>query len=847
MLFQPSNIYPSTFSGIGAGTIDADSGINVSWQVNGDTPMTAYRIKIYQNDSQSTEMYDSGVITVSPAFEPHDKYGNPTFFQTVISAADLATAGIVNGYQYGYKMLITQYWTVSDYVEQTSASVFITRSTPTLAINAIQSPVTTSSLTITASYSQTQGDPISTVEWVFALAGSESNPIKKTGAVNTQVLSFDADGLISGNTYSVMCNVVTSNGMEISTGFVQFNVSYNYSSITINNELAQLKNSSGVVISWAGIGNNILSYPYTDTTKTTNGITFTVNGEGDITVTGTATADAKFAIAQGTLQSIGLMNGGKYVISSGYQGSKIEVTQTNSSNVVVSTVSGYDFLQYVAPSTTNELTIYVVIPSGTQITDQKLQPLINPNDEIATLNSLTVNIIPTQTGSGAPTPSNIRPITGPFTDTDIYVSSVQNTANAITYNVSWPTVAGGIYGGNLNVPLGQLSATMLSVDLGTLNWVQNSSDAVKQTYRTSGLRDYIQSVEAADLPNALCSAFGIETRVNMTQYPASHLNTIGVTSGGLVEVLVPPSSYASAADFKSAVSGFQFVYEAATPTAYQVQPEITVTIYGQNYVWGENGGVDLSYTKQGGGTAFIVDDIASFNNSNAVSIPYPQYYPAVNSIAIYRYEQGDSLLHRVFTAGAGTTSIIDYYAPSQKKISYLLAISVTSGTIFAQTDWITPVFWFYSLLLCDKDANGNYHVSQEYLFRYGVESASVSNNNSPTLQANFTKYPNRQPISSLYKTGKITSYIGTVDAYNIYTDSVSLQNAMYRISTSTLTKFLKTIKGDVIMVDTSGPITMKTEDKTTQQALVATVEWAEVGDASDVSVVSEPTDGFWPL
>ena len=216
MLFQPSNIAPSTLSGIGAGTVDVTQGLTVSWQVNGDTPMTAYKITIYQNDAASTQKYTTNKITLSVPFQTHDKNGNPTFFSTSISAANLSSAGVVNGYANGYKLLITQWWSANDYVEQTSASVFTTRKLPTLTIDPISG--NNISETITATYSQAQGDPISTVEWVFAVAGSETEPIKKTGTVITQILSFDVDGLMNGTTYSIECNVVTASGVDISTG-----------------------------------------------------------------------------------------------------------------------------------------------------------------------------------------------------------------------------------------------------------------------------------------------------------------------------------------------------------------------------------------------------------------------------------------------------------------------------------------------------------------------------------------------------------------------------------------------------------------------------------------------------
>ena len=49
------------------------------------------------------------------------------------------------------------------------------------------------------------------------------------------------------------------------------------------------------------------------------------------------------------------------------------------------------------------------------------------------------------------------------------------------------------------------------------------------------------------------------------------------------------------------------------------------------------------------------------------------------------------------------------------------------------------------------------------------------------------------------------------------------------------------------MADTAAPIQMQTEDNTTEQALKATIDWVEVGDADQVSIVSISTDPFWPL
>lgn len=1119
MLFQPSNIYPSTFSGIGAGTVDVTQGLNVSWQVNGDTPMTAYQIKIYQNDSGSTLMYDSGSVTVSPAFEPHDKYGNATYFTAIISAAALSTAGIVNGYQYGYKMLITQWWGVSDYVEQTSASVFITRSTPNISIDAIPNPVAASSITITATYSQAQGDPISTVEWVFALAGSESNPIRKTGAISTQVLSFDADGLITGNTYSIMCNVVTSTGMEASTGFVQFPVLYSSSSLGINYQLAQLKNSSAVYLSWDNLESNILAYPYTDTTKTTNGITFTVNGEGDVVASGTATADAYFTIAEGTTSQLGITAGKKFVITSGYSGSKIVITETNGSNVVVSTIEGSDPLQYIATSTTNTLKFSIVIPSGAVLSSgQQLKPMIALEDKIVAYNDVSVNIEPIQDLHGYSNPwpagggvnvwdeqwelgiinskgesqnskdrirsknyipvtpgatyyycinsthgiytwgydssktfvarvpangwsisnntltipngvyyirivvqpgygttynndisinypasvtsyrpySNICPISGltglsvyrtgknlcsvnelpanptyywgsnysiivnilntlptgtytmyvtqevvtmpsngkvthgrPYltalqngTQTPVLSYSVANddspyvgktyrdggtftiteeikgnfnnayfycdqrdthsgngrgtynvkeiqielgsTATTYepysgnTYSVDWSTQAGTVYHGTVDVVTGQLTVDRASVlfdgtqAVGLANWMPNSS-SVGWLYNpsvTPGILNqeiFADTIESSGFISDTLKTvkYGGSTGVYEGTTPC--ISLVGSNNWG-VAMRLNDTTLTTKAKINAYLSAnpIRVVYKLATPLTYQLTP-MQVAALVTNNVWTNAGDVTVSYTTDTGAQATLTGPIVSFSNTNAQDIPTPQFIPQITGLSIYRYLQGELALQHVYDFATGATSILDYFAPSQTKVSYLLVAHSNVGDLFLQTNDFVPTFWFYSVLLCDTDSNGNYHVSREYIFKYGVETGAVSNNNDPTIQKNFTPYPNRQPISTLYKTGKVSGYIGKTNNLNQYSDSISLQNAIYDISVSPLEKFLKTRKGDVIKVDTASSIQMKTEDNTTQQALKATLDWVEVGDSEQVSIVSVPTDLFWPL
>ena len=249
MLFQPTNVIPSTLSGEGAGTIDATKPLTVSWQVNGNSPMTAYRIKIMQNDTDSTLKLDTGKVTLSTPFYGADALGNPKAYSVIISAAQMSTAGITNGYANGYKMTIQQWWTANDSIEQTSASYFITRADPsvTLAIIPYRNSFRQLEHTFQAYYSQAQGDNVEWVRWELqSRQNGDYETIDDTGRIynpgmvysnyyNTIEYTYngflpgvyeDSGGTDGGVKYRIQCTVQTESGVQASTGWEEFTTQY---------------------------------------------------------------------------------------------------------------------------------------------------------------------------------------------------------------------------------------------------------------------------------------------------------------------------------------------------------------------------------------------------------------------------------------------------------------------------------------------------------------------------------------------------------------------------------------------------------------------------------------------
>ena len=157
-LYQPTNIVPDVRSGIGEGTVDVTQGMKVTWCINGASAMVAFSIVIMSNNASSTQLYTTGKITDGcPAYGTSSN-GTPVPFSYTIPATALSTAGITNGNE--YKLLITQWWSDNDSITQSSASVFITRNEPTLAITPIvtQAEITDLQTSIVPIQSGT-GDP----------------------------------------------------------------------------------------------------------------------------------------------------------------------------------------------------------------------------------------------------------------------------------------------------------------------------------------------------------------------------------------------------------------------------------------------------------------------------------------------------------------------------------------------------------------------------------------------------------------------------------------------------------------------------------------------------------------
>lgn len=254
-LYQPSNIIPSSFAGIGGGVVDVNDNVSISWQVNGNSALLGEIIYIYTNDAASTLVH-----TYSPSlhsgFFGTDAQGNIQRY-VVEPGVTWASWGLSNGNS--YKMKITQKYVNGNSttsVVQNSASVFITRAAPTLSITPASGTLSSVQEDFSGSYSQAQDDEVVWVRWV--LSDGSGTVLDDTGTIYTSLRRYSYNGFFNGETYTLSCTVETESGVT-KTATNTYTCSYT-SSAASGGIATSCNPDDSVTLSWA-VGADIPGTP----------------------------------------------------------------------------------------------------------------------------------------------------------------------------------------------------------------------------------------------------------------------------------------------------------------------------------------------------------------------------------------------------------------------------------------------------------------------------------------------------------------------------------------------------------------------------------------------------------
>ena len=251
----------------------------------------------------------------------------------------------------------------------------------------------------------------------------------------------------------------------------------------------------------------------------------------------------------------------------------------------------------------------------------------------ASITSLSTTIIPTQAGSGDPSPTNIRPITGLTglsvyrtgknlfnkNATDLYAAHAISPSTGNTYSAGSWTVTGFIkckageeyitsgVGGPNDVCFYDANKSRLSgsSNFMTAQTAPNNAEWLRFDYKTANA-DTVQLEQAATA--TAYEPFGSTYAVDWTSQAGTvYGGTVDVVSGELTVGMMNIPSYngetinepwLSSMDAYAAGTtptiGAQVVYTLATPLTYQLTPQEIEVLVGENNVWTSSGPVSVT-------------------------------------------------------------------------------------------------------------------------------------------------------------------------------------------------------------------------------------------------------------
>jgi hypothetical protein len=196
-----------------------------------------------------------------------------------------------------------------------------------------------------------------------------------------------------------------------------------------------------------------------------------------------------------------------------------------------------------------------------------------------------------QAGTGDPSPSNPRPISG---HSSVTVShSGEDTSDATTYTRAFldsnddPIT---VYGGTLDLITGEGTITHAVVDMGELTWSKTST-----------------------LQHTLFFAFITDKKYNNSNMLCDHYDNKGIATGNTFLNNLPDNSICSSTtnsiyvrddrfanmtpeEMTEAIAGTKLVYELETPVDdFYCEPLILETLKGANNIWADTGDTAIDY------------------------------------------------------------------------------------------------------------------------------------------------------------------------------------------------------------------------------------------------------------
>ena len=203
---------------------------------------------------------------------------------------------------------------------------------------------------------------------------------------------------------------------------------------------------------------------------------------------------------------------------------------------------------------------------------------------IGAIKDFVVNIVPIQSGTGDPSPDNVRPITG--TDTLKFGYGPIGTSPVPipdSYNIP---LGQTVYGGEVEVVGGEVTNKYGSIDLSTLNWAYHPASGQYSEFFDCYLpNDSIQGISSIAF-DGYCSIYTAIKSGNIAT--SGYDNNVMALAQGSRRFIVCDQRFHSKEDFVTGIDGVILVYPLVTPITAQITPVEINTFKGRQKMLNTN-------------------------------------------------------------------------------------------------------------------------------------------------------------------------------------------------------------------------------------------------------------------
>ena len=188
--------------------------------------------------------------------------------------------------------------------------------------------------------------------------------------------------------------------------------------------------------------------------------------------------------------------------------------------------------------------------------------------------------------------------------------------------------------------------------------------------------------------------------------------------------------------------------------------------------------------------------------------------------------------------------IIDYATVNKSSYTYYLYPNLKSQhslspfmTKEVETEWS-----YWSLLVVDETEDENvFYLNKMFKFELNFQEGDMNNNAVVNVTQNFTKYPTVQYGMSNYWSGSLSALCGFISCNDTeYIQTPNMINELKSLTSDSRRKFLKNTDGDIWEVKITSAINVRTEHTVSVDLKTVDIQWCEVGDAKNISIISNP-------